>query len=170
VHGFTCSSPESPASKFKTLEPQKGHAKSQLVIAHYILYLGPLNFGWNEPNKEDCELAQNYLNAAKEIYSAEANFLLGMHACELAENIRFDLIKRSAEEGYDQAFIPVGNRYNYGQGTSTDKLRAYMWYTIALKFGGWKDLRNDVEGLSYVDVLEANKLADECISKKYKDC
>ena len=113
------------------------------MIAHYILYLGPLNFGWNEPNKEDCELA---------------------------ENIRFDLIKRSAEEGYDQAFIPVGNRYNYGQGTSTDKLRAYMWYTIALKFGGWKDLRNDVEGLSYVDVLEANKLADECISKKYKDC
>jgi TPR repeat protein len=149
---------------------QKGHAGSQLAIAQYILHLGPLKFGWDEPNKEDCELAKSYLKDASKTYHAEANFLMGMYACDLDKKIRFDLIKKSAEEGYDKAFIPIGNLYNYGEGTVTNKKHAYMWYAIALEFGGWSDLRSDVDGLSKEEILEAEKLAQECAAKNYKGC
>jgi uncharacterized protein len=149
---------------------KNGHAKSQIIIAELMLYKGPLYLGWEDATAEDCDLAENYLlKASKEEY-AEANFILGMYGCGFNENERFNLIKNSVDEGFDEAFIPVAERYNRGLGTSVNKIRAYMFYTIAFESGKWKDLRSDVSDISSFERRKAQKLARECVRKKYKGC
>ena len=69
--------------------------------------------------------------------------------------------------------MQLGAKYALGQGVPKDYVRADMWYIIAESKGD-KDAtrdRNIVTKLMTPDqIAEAQKLARECVRKKYKDC
>jgi len=63
--------------------------------------------------------------------------------------------------------------YAFGYGLLTDYVYAYMWGDIAEKNGnkrGTKVRDFAVKQMTSADISTAQKLARECIRKKYKGC
>ena len=79
----------------------------------------------------------------------------------------------AAEQGNAHAQMQLGAKYALGQGVPKNYVRADMWYIIAESKGD-KDAtidRNIVTKLMTPDqIAEAQKLARECVRKKYKGC
>jgi TPR repeat protein len=79
----------------------------------------------------------------------------------------------SAEQGYASAQSSLGYNYYVGTGVIKDKVYAHMWWSIAASRGDKNAIKNRgvVEGEMTPSQLEtAEKLARECIRKKYKGC
>ena len=80
---------------------------------------------------------------------------------------------RAAEQGHATAQTNLGGMYKNGNGVPKDLLYAYMWANIAAS-GGIEDagkLRDNVRKMMTPPQIEqAQKLAQECIGKQYKDC
>ncbi len=80
--------------------------------------------------------------------------------------------KLAAEQYADAQFL-VGAMYALGKGVLKDYVRAHMWGTIAATNGNKLGtvLRDFVaEGMTPADISAAQKLARECVRKKYKGC
>ena len=79
----------------------------------------------------------------------------------------------AAEQGNVDAQHNLGVMYNKGQGVIKDNVYAHMWGNIAASNGHetGDELRDIVaEEMTASQIEEAEKLARECIRKKYKGC
>ena len=79
----------------------------------------------------------------------------------------------AAEQGFADAQINLGARYYKGQGVIQDYVRAHMWFNIAAIPGDKTASKNrDIvaKRMTSSQISEAQKLARECVRKKYKGC
>tara|TARA_B110000263_G_C15195732_1_gene458232 strand:- start:295 stop:948 length:654 start_codon:yes stop_codon:yes gene_type:complete len=80
----------------------------------------------------------------------------------------------AAKQGDAIAQSNLGTMYNNGQGVPKDYVRAHMWFNIAAKYGNNKNAsgnRDIVAKQMTTSQLEtAQRLARECVRKKYKGC
>jgi hypothetical protein len=79
----------------------------------------------------------------------------------------------AAEQGNVDAQTSLGWMYALGQGVAENDVYAYMWRHIAALSGDKdaSDYRDEgAKAMSATDISTAQKLASECIRKKYKGC
>ena len=79
----------------------------------------------------------------------------------------------AAEQGYAAAQYNLGLMYANGRGVIQDNVYAHMWFNIAASSGNKDAVENrDIiaERMTPADISAAQKLARECVSKKYKGC
>jgi hypothetical protein len=79
----------------------------------------------------------------------------------------------AAEQGNARAQGNLGAMYAFGTGVLKDNVYAHMWGSLAASNGGKKgeELRDFVEKkMTPADISTAQKLARECVRKKYKGC
>ena len=82
--------------------------------------------------------------------------------------------KPLAEQGNADAQNNLGVIYNNGWGVLLDFVRAHMWFNIAATSGDSKyaSKNRDIvaKKMNSTDISAAQKLARECVRKKYKGC
>jgi len=80
----------------------------------------------------------------------------------------------AAEQGFAPAQSNLGSMYGNGMGVIQDNVYAHMWWNIAASSGNSKNAsknRDIVEKrMTPTQIAEAQKLARECVRKKYKGC
>ena len=79
----------------------------------------------------------------------------------------------AAEQGHANAQTSLGFMYATGDGVPQDYVYAHMWGNIAATNGNelGARLRDDFEKkMTPADISAAQKLARECVRKKYKGC
>ena len=79
----------------------------------------------------------------------------------------------AAEQGYASAQGNLGYMYAFGDGVLKDYVRAHMWGNLSASNGNEKGgkLRDlAAKNMNPADISTAQKLARECIRKKYKGC
>jgi len=79
----------------------------------------------------------------------------------------------AAEQGDADAQGNLGVMYAFGTGVLKDYVYAHMWGNIAVSIGGKEKgkVRDFVEKkMTPAQIAEAQKLARECVRKKYKGC
>ena len=78
---------------------------------------------------------------------------------------------RAAKQGNASAQYNLGFLYANGHGVIQDYVRAHMWFNIAASTGdkGAVNNRDKVAGvMTPAEIADAQKLARECVRKKYK--
>ena len=81
--------------------------------------------------------------------------------------------KPLAEQGNPRAQSNLGFMYANGQGVLQDYVYAHMWYNIAASRGNEvasENRDNVAKRMTPADLSTAQKLARECVRKKYKGC
>ena len=81
--------------------------------------------------------------------------------------------KPLAEQGNADAQNNLGVIYNNGWGVMLDFVRAHMWFNIAASSGNTNASKNrDIvaKRMTSNQIEKAQKLARECVKKKYKGC
>ena len=79
----------------------------------------------------------------------------------------------AAEQGDATAQSNLGAMYYNGNGVIQDDVYAHMWFNIAASNGNKFATKNrDIiaKRMTSADISTAQKLARECVRKKYKDC
>jgi TPR repeat protein len=79
----------------------------------------------------------------------------------------------AAEQGNANAQTNLGVMYDKGQGVIQDNVYAHMWWNIAASSGNKDAVKNRdiVAGkMTPARIEDAQKLARECVRKKYKGC
>ena len=78
-----------------------------------------------------------------------------------------------AEQGHDYAQNLLGRLYQEGFGVPQDNVYAPMWFNIAASNGqDYADNGRDkiAKEMTPAQIEKAEKLASECVAKKYKGC
>ena len=81
--------------------------------------------------------------------------------------------KLAAEQGYARAQSNLGWMYDEGEGVIQDYTFSHMWWNIAASRGeeGASKKRDIVEKkMTFTQIETAQRLARECVKKKYKGC
>ncbi len=85
--------------------------------------------------------------------------------------------KLAAAQGHADAQVSLADMYKNGQGVIKNLVKAHMWYNLAeanIDDGFWrrKEGRRDelAEEMTQQQIAEAQKLARECLARKYKGC
>ena len=79
----------------------------------------------------------------------------------------------SAEQGNVNAQYNLGLLYGMGNGVIQDNIYAHMWWNISASNGHKNAVKNrDIiaKKMTTADISTAQKLARECVRKKYKGC
>ena len=79
----------------------------------------------------------------------------------------------SAEQGDAFAQSNLGFMYDRGMGVIQDNVYAHMWFNISASNGIKNAVKNrDIiaKRMTPADISTAQKLARECVKKKYKGC
>jgi hypothetical protein len=80
----------------------------------------------------------------------------------------------AAKQGDAIAQSNLGTMYNNGQGVPKDYVRAHMWFNIAAKYGNNKNASGNrdivAKQMTTFQLETAQRLARECVRKKYKGC
>ena len=82
-------------------------------------------------------------------------------------------MRLSTGQGITQAQSDLGGMYGNGQGVLQDNVRAYMWWNIAASSGDEMAVKNRgivAKQMTPAQIAEVQKLARECVRKKYKGC
>ena len=83
------------------------------------------------------------------------------------------LYRKSAEQGHSSAQLNLGVMNGKGQGVLQDNVYAHMWLNIAAstETGDVITHRNKLaKEMTTEQLAEAQKLARECVKKKFKGC
>ncbi len=123
------------------------------------------------------EAAKWFMQAA-ELGSADAQLDIGLmyHTGQgVAKDykIAFKWYTLAAEQGEVNSQFNLGNMYASGRGILQDYTQAHMWFNIASSLGdeGARNNRDLVAKQMTPTQLEtAQRLAHECVAKKYKGC
>ena len=79
----------------------------------------------------------------------------------------------AAEQGHASAQYFLGWMYADGEGVIQDNVRAHMWLNIAALLGNKTASENSdliAERMTQFQIETAQRLARECVKKKYKGC
>ena len=107
------------------------------------------------------------LTAADVVNDAEAQFNLGAMFQD-GQGVRL-----AAEQGHALGQTVLGLMHATGTGVMQNNLYAYMWWNIAASSGEPDAVKNRdivVKRMTPADFYAAQKLALECVRKKYKGC
>ena len=149
---------------------EDGHAKSQYNLG--VLY----DNGDGVP--QDYKTALQWYTLAAEQGDASAQHSLGS-MYRYGEGVLQDYktalkwYTLAAEQGHAHAQHNLGYRYYEGQGVIQDDVYAHMWFNIAAASGDKEASKNrDIvaKELTPTQIEKAEKLASECVAKKYKGC
>ena len=84
------------------------------------------------------------------------------------------MYRLAAEQGDADAQYTLGMMYGTGDGVLQDYVRAHMWFNIAATSGDSKDASQNrdfiVTKMTPTQLETAQRLARECVRKKYKGC
>ena len=152
----------------------KGNAQAQFD-------LGDSYLNWSGVNKDDVEAARLFRLAAEKGH-VRAQFKLGFMYDKgdgilqnYAEAVKW--YKLAAAQGDTDAQVSLGYMYADGHGVTKDLIKAHMWYNLAeanIDDGFWrrKEGRRDelAEEMTQQQIAQAQKLARECLARKYKGC
>lgn len=77
-----------------------------------------------------------------------------------------------AKQGHAGAQTNLGIKYALGQGVIKDHVYAHMWLNIGLSAGVGKARNRDLieQKMTRAKIAEAQRLARECVRKKFKGC
>ena len=79
-----------------------------------------------------------------------------------------------AEQGIAESQNALGTMYANGTGVTQDNVYAHMWFNIAAISGESKNASKNrdtvAKRMTPAQIAEAQKLARECVAKKYKGC
>ena len=82
--------------------------------------------------------------------------------------------KLAAAHGFAPSQNNLGNMYFNGRGVAQDYVKAHMWLNLSASTGfnsDWVNNRNEVaKKMTARQIAEAQKLARECLARKYKGC
>ena len=126
----------------------------------------------------DYKTAEKWYTVAAEQRNAPAQYNLGVMYANgrgVPQDYKTAVkwYRLAAEQGRTSAQASLGVRYAFGQGVLKDYVYAHMWGSLAASNGNKKGgkLRDFVEKkMTPTDISAAQKLARECVRKKYKDC
>jgi len=79
----------------------------------------------------------------------------------------------AAEQGYAKGQLLLGGMYYNGWGVPQDNIYTHMWWNLAASNGnedGGKMRDNVAKDMTPAQIEKAEKLASECVAKKYKGC
>ena len=82
-------------------------------------------------------------------------------------------MRLSAGQEIAQAQSDLGGIYGNGQGVLQDNALAHMWWNIAASSGDEMTVKNRgivAKRMTPAQIAKAQKLARECVRKKYKGC
>ena len=85
----------------------------------------------------------------------------------------FKWYRKAAEQGVAIAQTTLGFRYKKGTGVLSDKVLAHMWLNVAVANGDGfsaQDRARIEKEMTAAQVAEAQKLARQCMKKKFKGC
>ena len=111
--------------------------------------------------------------------NAAAQFDLGMmyddgNGVPQDYNEAVRLYRLAAEQGIAQAQYNLGGMYGIGKGVVQDFIYAHMWWNIAASNGYNETAKESKELLERMmtpsQIVEAQRLARECVKKNYKGC
>jgi TPR repeat protein len=149
---------------------QQGHAKSQSSLA--VLYDG------GKGVLQNYKTAVKWYRLAAKQGDAAAQYNLGV-VYSSGQGVPRDYetaakwYGRAAEQGVINAQTNLCTQYYQGQGVIQDHIYAHMWCNIAASRGDKVALKNrDIvaKRMTPADLSAAQKLARECVRKKYKGC
>ena len=150
-------------------------AKQGDVGARYYLGLMYEN-GFGVP--EDDKIAVKWFKLAAEQGEANAQYNLGV-MYEQGQGVSQDYQTAmkwwglAAEQGHTDAQYNLGVMYGKGQSAPPDSVRAHMWFDVAASSGAEYASKNrDIvaNAMTAEQIVEAQKLARECVKKNYKGC
>ena len=127
---------------------------------------------------QDYKTAVKWYRLAAEQGYAYAQFNLGL-MYRKGEGVPQDYktavkwYRLAAEQGSAYAQFNLGLMYGLGNGVIQDNVYAHMWANLAASNGSKKggELRDIVaERMTPAQIAEAQRLARECVRKKYKGC
>ena len=124
------------------------------------------------------------IKAAKQGFS-KAQFLLGgNYAFGTSIAVDYDKalkwLKLASEQGHTDSQFVLSQMYGFGKGMKVDLIKAHMWSQINalnknqnmnMHFSQGEKLRKQWEKkMTPAQIADAQKLARECVRKKYKGC
>ena len=127
---------------------------------------------------QDDKTAVKWYRLAAEQGNASAQTVLGAMYNEgqgVTQNYKTAVkwFRLAAEQGLAIAQFSLGYMYDNGNGVIRDYVRAHMWFNIAA-LSGYKDAvkKRDIvaKRMTTLQIVTAQKLARECVRKKYKGC
>ena len=134
--------------------------------------------GLDAYDKKDYETALREWKLAAEQGDADAQFNLGLMYDKgkgVSQNYKTAVkwYRLAAEQGFAVAQSKLGWMYDEGKGVIKDYSLAHMWWNVAASQGNKnaKNNRDIVEKrMTPADISNAQRLARECVKKKYKGC
>ena len=81
--------------------------------------------------------------------------------------------KLAAEQGHGNSQAILGLKYSSGQGVPQDVVKGHMWLNLAAAqdVAHARDVRTTEEkSMTPQQIAQAQKLASECLARKYKGC
>jgi len=161
------------AVKWYRLGAEQGHVGAQYSLG-LIYDAGKVGLPQNS------EAVKWYRLAAEQGHEEAQHNLVLMYALKGDYATAYKELKPFAEQGNEEAQYNLGLMYARGEGVIEDDVIAHMWFNIAANCV-CKGVTNVVENakkgrdalaqkMTPEQITKAQKLADECIKKDYKDC
>jgi len=149
---------------------KKGHVGAQFNLG--LMYFK----GQGLPR--DYRTAAKWYTLAAEQGFARAQYSLGLmygkgQGVPQGYKEAFKWFRKAAEQGHAEAQKNLSWMYSTGTGVIQDNVYAHMWANIAASNGNAKGIliRESVsKRMTTIDISKAQKIARECVRKKYKRC
>ena len=158
------------AVKWYKLAAKQGYANAQYNLG--VMY----RKGQGVP--QDYETAVKWYKLAAEQGNVYAQYNLGQmyrRGQGVSQNYKTALkwYRLAAEQGHAYAQTNLGVMYGIGKGVIKDWVYAHMWLNIAASSGNKNAVKKRnifVKRMTPAQIAEAQRLARECVRKKYKGC
>lgn len=143
-----------------------------------LSHAGPWEDGYAAYRRKDYAAAVAKWQIVADSGNAQAQSLLGlMHffGQGVPQNYPQALIwlHLAAEQGEPKALFKLGSMHVNGQGVKRDNVRAAMWFALASESAhpeAQKALNKVSAELNPTQIAVANRLAQTCIQRGFKDC
>ena len=152
----------------------------------FIVFIGSVGVSWsnvyekgqNAYNSGDFATALKEFRPLAEQGDALAQYQLGL-MYEKGEGVpqndktAVKWYRLAAEQGHSSAQTNLGTIYGTGKGVIQDFVYAHMWGNLGASNGnevGVKVRETAAKNMTPADISTAQKLARECVRKKYKGC
>ena len=154
------------AVKWYRLGAEQGHVGAQYSLG-LIYDAGKVGLPQNS------EAVKWYRLAAEQGHEEAQHNLVLMYALKGDYATAYKELKPFAEQGNEEAQYNLGLMYARGEGVTQDEVIAHMWLNISAS-NGIENVKENIDivesKMSSEQLVEAQKLARECIKKNYKDC
>ena len=149
-----------------------------LCLSASVVWSADFQKGLAAAQKGDFATALREWKPFAELGNAVAQYNLGLmylNGNGVLQNYKNALkwFRLSAEQGYAASQNNLAVMYVKGEGVIQDNIYAHMWWNISASNGDKLAAKNReivAKKMTAADISAAQKLARECVKKKYKGC